>query len=60
MVRRFIELDGTQESEALFQVIATFLKFDEAEVLRLQVARRRRGWKPRGSLLGMLASPRYS
>ena len=54
VVAKFIEMEGTDESEALFAVIATYLQFDEAEVVRLQLSRAQRRAAARGGFLRLL------
>ena len=48
VISKYIEMDGMDESEALFQVIATYLQFKEADVIRLHLARERRKAAMRG------------
>lgn len=55
VVVNYIGLGDGEESDALFQVIATFLQFDEADVIRLQAERQRRAAAQAG-LLGQAAN----
>jgi hypothetical protein len=47
---KFIELEGSDESEQLFEVIATVLQFEEKDVLRLVKALAERKAAARGRL----------
>ena len=50
VIVKFIELEGSDESEQLFEVIATLLQFDEKDVLRLAKALAERKAAARGRL----------
>jgi len=50
VIVKFIELEGSDESEQLFEVIATVLQFDEKDVLRLVKALAERKAAARGRL----------
>ena len=48
VVEKYIAMDDGEETDALFQVIATFLQFDAATVEALQRARQRKAAAQRG------------
>eukprot|EP00908_Phaeocystis_cordata_P022334 Transcript_4756.p9 GENE.Transcript_4756~~Transcript_4756.p9 ORF type:complete len:132 (+),score=73.95 Transcript_4756:695-1090(+) len=48
VVEKYIAMDDGEETDALFQVIATFLQFDAATVEELQRARQRKAAAQRG------------
>ena len=50
VIVKFIELEGTDESDQLFEVIATVLQFEEKDVLRLVKALAERKAAARGRL----------